>query len=489
MSVRWINRAFIAHAEGPGETGVGQERALERIVQRARGSLFGVHHHLDEVRTIADYQARVPVHEYSKIEPWWSRIEAGETNVVTDEPIVHFALTSGTTGRQKRVPITPTFLANVRATQRHAMAMHMRRFPSSAVLLGHAVALAGRSRIATTAAGIPMGMVSGIIVEASHPIVRWRGVPSLSTLNEPDWDRKLERMVGEATGKQVGIVGGIASAVLSFLAKGREQLGSDGYRTLTRSIEVIVTSGVDYRIYREALVAAVGHPLAFCELYGSSEGFLGYASWDDPDSFELYTDHVFFELIPAEQYGQPSAPRRLVTECEAGREYVLAVTNGSGAFSYVLGDLLRCVYVGPRPRFKLAGRVHLTLNLVTEKTTVPAVEGALLDLARELGGMAGEFFVTARTGGARPRYVWALEDLPVWRTRETSWLARRLDELLSRHNEHYRAFLGTQLDPAEVVLLDPVRIRAWLDDRGGDSGHRKLPRIQPDPRVVAALIP
>ena len=75
--------------------------------------------------------------------------------------------------------------------------------------------------------------------------------------------------------------------------------------------------------------------------------------------------------------------RLLITQLESYQDYVILITSGNGAFSYVVGDVIECVDA-ERPRFKIKGRTKLTLNLATEKTSVFAVEKAVLDLSNEL---------------------------------------------------------------------------------------------------------
>src|SRR5207245_6557632 len=153
------------------------------------------------------------------------------------------------------------------------------------------------------------------------------------------------------------------------------------FASFAAGIELLVVSGVDYRLYRDAILELLGKPVAFLNVYMCSEGILGFEPLETPGAFELCAGDHFFELVPFDDYlaGRHTDRRRL-DACEPGREYVLLVTNGSGAFSYALGDVVRCVEGGAAPRFQISGRVQLTLNVVTEKTTWSAVEKTVLDV-------------------------------------------------------------------------------------------------------------
>jgi len=164
------------------------------------------------------------------------------------------------------------------------------------------------------------------------------------------------------------------------------------------------------------------------------------------------------------------------------------ITNGSGAFSYVMGDVLRCARAGRIPLFELAGRTTLMLNVVTEKTTVEAIEKVMGAISRELGESPGEFVVTVKREGGRPNYFWVLQECAGWRQRPAGWIGKRLDELLCEHNAHYASFLGSQLGPSEVLFVDPGFFQSWLAARGAEGGQQKVPRIVPDVAEVKGYL-
>jgi hypothetical protein len=487
--VSLMNRAATRLARRPDDLRGAQERTLRRILYRARGTAFARDRELDGARTVEEYQARVPVLHYRDLEPLWSRAAAGEARVFSRDPVVRFALSSGTTGKGKLIPMTRSFLRTIHRQQLRGLGHYLRRVPDSRILLGRGLAVCGRPQIGTTPAGLPYGMVSGIAIETAHPVIRLRALPTPETLNTADWDRKLDRMVAEATGRRIAYVGGIASAILAFLTRARATMPPAAFRAFAAGLELIIASGVDYRIYRAAIVEILGKPVAFLDVYMCSEGILGFESADTPGAFELCAEDLFFEFVPEGDYlaGQ-YADRRLIDGCEPGQHYVLLLTNGSGAFSYAVGDLVRCLEAAPVPRFQLAGRVQLTLNVVTEKTTWAAVEKTVLDVSRELGGTPREFFVTARVDGGLPRYVWAVAETPEWRRADARAIGRRLDESLMRHNEHYRHFVNSQLGPSEIVFVDPAALEEWLAGRGTERGNAKVPRIVTDYASVADLL-
>ncbi|HYB41990.1 MAG TPA: GH3 auxin-responsive promoter family protein, partial [Candidatus Methylomirabilis sp.] len=83
-----------------------QERALLALVHNARDTEFGLSHGLASVRSVADYQARVPIREYREFAPFLARAAQGERSVLWSGRTRDWVKTSGATGADKVIPVT-----------------------------------------------------------------------------------------------------------------------------------------------------------------------------------------------------------------------------------------------------------------------------------------------------------------------------------------------------------------------------------------------
>ena len=96
-------KAFEEATKDPMES---QRNALLEYLTRNEKTLYGQEHKFCDITTIDEYQKKVPLNDYESIEPYINRMKNGEKNVLTiDKPIL-FGVTSGTTGRQKFIPVT-----------------------------------------------------------------------------------------------------------------------------------------------------------------------------------------------------------------------------------------------------------------------------------------------------------------------------------------------------------------------------------------------
>lgn len=96
-------RAFDCALEDP-ET--AQQVLLKRLLSRSVQTRFGCEHRFAEISTYDQFASHVPIRDYAEMEPWIARIRRGEQNVLTPDPVVRLATTSGTSGAQKLIPYT-----------------------------------------------------------------------------------------------------------------------------------------------------------------------------------------------------------------------------------------------------------------------------------------------------------------------------------------------------------------------------------------------
>src|SRR6478672_6478759 len=85
-----------------------QQAELLKLVAQARHTKFGREHGFDRIRSVADFQLRVPLRSY---EDFWEAYWKATFPILRDTTwpglIPYFALTSGTsTGRTKYIPVS-----------------------------------------------------------------------------------------------------------------------------------------------------------------------------------------------------------------------------------------------------------------------------------------------------------------------------------------------------------------------------------------------
>jgi hypothetical protein len=158
---------FIAASRDPGPA---QLRKLLEIVVRNRHTVFGRAHDFVRIRSVADYQQRVPIQDYDDLAPLIERVKRGEQRVLTADDPLMFAVTSGTTGKAKFIPVTPSYL------DEYIHGMQVQNYfilddypqigegklltPTSSDVEGH------------VESGLPYGAISGLVMRRQPEAVR-----------------------------------------------------------------------------------------------------------------------------------------------------------------------------------------------------------------------------------------------------------------------------------------------------------------------------
>lgn len=87
-----------------------QEAFLFSHIKKHADTAFGSLHDLSTVESVADFQKAIPLQHYESIYPWIERCLRGEKDILVRGKIDWFATSSGTTGKNKYIPVTKAAL-------------------------------------------------------------------------------------------------------------------------------------------------------------------------------------------------------------------------------------------------------------------------------------------------------------------------------------------------------------------------------------------
>ncbi len=87
-----------------------QERWLRDFLRANEGTAYGRAHHFREINSVADFRSWVPIEDYESLTPWIERIEEGQREVLTREPVLMLERTSGGVKGPKHIPYTQGLL-------------------------------------------------------------------------------------------------------------------------------------------------------------------------------------------------------------------------------------------------------------------------------------------------------------------------------------------------------------------------------------------
>jgi hypothetical protein len=469
-----------------------QRVTLLALVQQAANTKFGRDHGFARIRSIADYQERVPLRDYESFwEQYWNPSFPHLTNATWPGRIPYLALSSGTTsGTTKYVPVSRAMLASNRRAALTSLAWFRAAYPEAALFTGRMFFLGGSTALTRAEPTAPlMGDLSGIAVREVPAYLRPYAFPPLDLALLTDWEQKLDRLAEQSVRLPITLVSGVPSWLLVLFERLRKLTGKDTLREIWPTLRVVVHGGTRFDPYRGLFRRLVGEGVHFLETYPASEGFVAA---QDPrhNLLRLIPDHgVFFEFVPVDELTQDRPTRHTLADIVPGVQYAVILTTCAGLWSYVLGDTV-CFERCDPPLLRFTGRTKQFLSAFGEHLIGEEVERAVTVAAAATGADVCDFHVGPvfpdRTGfPGRHRFLVEFAVLPC----DDGAFARELDAALSRVNADYAAHRQgdlTLLAP-EVITVRRGSFANWMRSRGKLGGQHKVPRLDSTGEQTAEL--
>jgi len=466
-----------------------QEGILRRLITQAGATEFGREHGFDSIRSVADYQSRVPLRDYVAMKPRLDWALQGASDVVWPGRARHWVKTSGTTAGEKVLPVTEEAFASHRLGGWDALLMAAERVGGRRLLGGPMLFLSGCATLTPIGHGCLCGDLSGLIVHRLPPLVRGHYSPGPAVAAIPDWETRLAAIAARVADEDLRLLSGMPSWMLILLQR---VAALDGPVTLRwPKLDVFIHGGVSFAPYRAVFEHCLGRALQYVEVYPASEGFVALQT-ERAGGLTLMLDYdIFYEFVPVEDLGTTRPRRQTVADVEVDREYAIALTTPAGLWSYLLGDTVRFTARDPL-RLQLTGRTRHFVNAFGENVIVEEVERAVMEACRRTRAAVVEFTVAPAYPSAsetRGRHDWLVE-FATPPSGSFEGFTDALDETLRRLNADYRTkrlgdvgMLGPRLRE-----LPPGTFYRWMGTRGKLGGQNKVPRVTNDRAIADGVL-
>jgi len=412
-----------------------QEALRRQLVGRAADTAFGLEHNFCMIRDYGDFAAKVPVRDYGELFPWIDRVRLGQSHVLTPDPVIRLATTSGTTSARKLIPYTRSLQAEF---NRAVGPWIVDLFQSDPRLM------AGTAYWSITPvlkdekqeeSAVPIGFEedSEYLGGLRRKLIDWTmavgpEVRHAATLDEfrhttmEQLNRRRDlRFISVWHPSFLGILLAGATREPAEMWPGLRAIScwADGHSAVAAGELQKRFPGV--RIQPKGLIATeaiVSIPFA--------------------GKFPLAVTSHFLEFVDG------GGQIRRAHELTAGNQYEVLVTTGGGLWRYRLNDLVRVDgFLGQTPSIRFVGKTGHISDRFGEKLSEALVSQVLARLRTE-SQWDGPFAMLAPRDNVYVLYIQGMA---------SPTIARRLDELL-RENPHYAYCrdLG-QLGPPRVFLV------------------------------------
>lgn len=487
-----------------------QQEILKKILRVNANTEYGKKYGFSDIRSIEEYQDRVPLTTYKDYEQYVDRMLAGEKNVIMASKVNRYASSSGSVGKPKILPKTWWDVFNMQGTgmcspmacaKRH-LESQGRKMPKLwgplvLSLTGHPV---GVDKMRCNGAGqIPLDNVKSFFKGFCTSPVEILYAEDEEKLNIPYLHLRFALQ-----DENVTFLGSIVITLLTTMFEYLEdnwQLLCDDIEKGTIDPSVKITPdlrekfekrlkprperaaqlrkefekgfdtpiapriwpqlvwaygmvGSNLAIYVKKLRKYIGDDIPLHNMgYAAAEGFFAMPVEMDVDDYVLLPKLLFFEFLPVDA---PEGTRPLlIQDLEVGKRYELIVSNNDGLYRYNVEDVIEVTGMyNKTPKIRFLYRNNLSMNIANEKTTTDMVDWAAAKVSEATGVdfRGHSFYANYETNP--PHYVMFAEPETVVPEERNAEFVQLLDDALREANEKYFKYRRWgMLSEPEVIFL------------------------------------
>lgn len=162
LHMRWVQwRLYGRIKRFAANPGAVQARVLQRITSEHRTTGFGKEHHFSDEMSLEQFRDQVGISDYERLRPYIERQdETGEPCLNSSSPMM-YAVTSGTSGRPKYIPILEQTLKALSENQRLFACIQYRHCPDA--FRGKILGIVSPAIEGRLPSGTPYGSASGFL--------------------------------------------------------------------------------------------------------------------------------------------------------------------------------------------------------------------------------------------------------------------------------------------------------------------------------------
>lgn len=505
---------------------------LERV-RKCRDTKFGRDHGFAEIRSVEDFQRRVPISRYDYFAPYIDAVARGEVSALVpdSEKLLRFTITTGSGGSPKLNPVTDTWMKQYRQAWD---IWGLKLFADHPTHLGEQMLqLAGKWEMGRTPSGMSISMVSALLARAQNPMLRpfYATPSSVNDIADPvaRYYTALRLAIPQRIGWIVLMNPGTVIRLAEIGNEHKERLIRDlRDGTLSEDFDIPseIRASLKRRVGRQHSIKAReleriaeqtgnlypkdywGETVVGCWL-GGTAGFqkrslpkyfgdvpmrdMGLVSSEGRHTIPIEDTKPegvpsvvsgFYEYMPVDDADAVSPAVVPGNDLEVGRDYFLLMTTAGGYYRFNIGDVVRCRgFVGEAPLLEFMQKADRCGDLEGEKLTEHQFLESAHAVAAEMGIQLTEITaVPVRESDGRPRYLVLAEEGDFGNRDRAASFLRDLDSRLKSINFLYSARRREGvLDPARLLLIETGAwerfIQRETDRRGTGDFQYKHPGL------------
>jgi hypothetical protein len=484
IAERWAHSRAKAIRRVHENAVASQHRTLKHLLYKAANTRFGKDHDFANIKSPADFRARVPVRDYEAGRDYYDSARRGEPDVLWPGKPLYLAKTSGTTSGAKFIPITRDSIRYHIKGARDALLLYIHETGNSAFLDGRMMFLSGSPVLDTNEHGIRIGRLSGIVNHFVPGYLRRNQVPTFETNCIEVWEEKVDKILDETINEDMRLISGIPPWVQMYFERLEERTGKKPLEQWP-NLRVFAQGGVDFSPYEGVFRNFFEDKVDIIELFPASEGFFALQDKTPSEGLLLNLAYgMYYEFIPMEEYHNENPKRIGLEDVELDKQYALLVSSNAGLWAYNIGDTVKFVSKSPY-RLKVTGRVKHFISAFGEHVIVEEVNQAMIAACQKHNAEVVEFTVAPMLmeGEGNSFHEWLVEFSIA--PQDMAAFSETIDREMRRLNSYYDDLRdGKMLKPAAIRKIKLNATREYMRSIGKLGGQNKFPRLSNNRKIA-----
>lgn len=465
-----------------------QLKILLNLLAKGRATEYGRQYSFERIERYADFCDQLPICFYEDIEARIKSMKQGTADILWPGKISQFAVSAGTTGQGKHLPLSQERLKSDCQFMRRVAFNYLNKWSRIPAVFGKHLSLPGTIEQDDE---LLIGEISGFTALHSPWWLRPFHLITPARLTKLPFREKFETVLDTALQSNIKVIVAVPSWILTLFQRALEKTGKKTASEIWPSLKLLICGGVKLANYRPHLEKLYGHRhLDFIETYGASEGYFAYSDDLEKDDLTLVCDNnIFYEFIPnplpdMESLSiQPTVP---LWEVEPNQPYAMLVTTNSGLWRYAVNDIVKFTSVDP-PRIQVIGRLNEMLDDFGEALHLYEAEQVVDQTAKKIGieicaFTVGGFILSEQEV---PRHYWFIQFVDPVHRQTLQRLGKMLDQALQQKNRHYAIRRESEALGAPVInSITQQDINRWLEQQGKEHAQSKLPKLLNDSQDI-----
>lgn len=495
------------------------EKLLMDLIRKNENTEFGRRMHFDTITSVEEYRKRIPYTDYDYFSEYIDRmVKNGETNLITADPVVQYAMSSGSVGNPKHIPVTQANV-DLYTTYTNNLALYSAKeyYRNKGMKFGKP----GRGFIALEAFnkplpdGTPRTAISSTIMKKYEKILKYVYTSPVGVIMPTSLDIDLKYLkllfmlkdrdclylaaafmtalvdlMSYMKDNWKSLVDDIEKGTISNSVKMPDELRAEltkglkpdpkraaelraefekGFDTpivprILPNVQMLGAIGTGgFAAYTERMKEYSGDiPIHFLT-YAASESLMAVARHPDEGEFVLIPDSGFYEFIPMDSTDEETS--YTIDQLEVGKDYEIVITNLSGLYRYRIKDVIRVTgWHYQAPKIKFVYRKNQMLSIAGEKTSQEAVAWVIEQFANKTGCLIPDYSVYADTSVDPGRYVILMETYPMLSKDKISEYESLIEELFSQANPNLGFVLkNNQLQKPKILFVQQQTYALYTD--------------------------